>query len=142
MSEIEKPGKNRLANVSNKFQREFKKVLCVCTGGYLRSPTLAWVLGFPPFGFNTRAVGISKEYALFLIDPAHVHWADEIVVMTEFEAEAVNRLQHILAGMFQGDYEYKKVHIFYVEDDFDYRDDRLIEIFKQKALETWGEDCG
>lgn len=46
--------KNQLANVGNRFQTKTKKVLCVCSAGLLRSPTLANVLNLK-YGFNTRA---------------------------------------------------------------------------------------
>ena len=69
---------NQLANVGNPFQGKAKKVLCVCSAGLLRSPTLANVL-HRQFGFNTRAVGYCQEYALIPISQALIWWADEIV---------------------------------------------------------------
>jgi len=70
--------RNQLANVGNQFQTKVKKVLCVCSAGMLRSPTLANVL-HKEYGFNTRAVGADKEFALILISQALIWWADEIV---------------------------------------------------------------
>lgn len=70
--------RNQLSNVSNPFQGKAKKVLCVCSAGLLRSPTLANVL-HKELGYNTRAVGVAKEYALIPITEALVAWADEIV---------------------------------------------------------------
>lgn len=55
-----------------------KKVLCVCSAGVLRSPTLAFVL-HRKLGFNTRAVGSDLDFALIPISQTLVHWADEIV---------------------------------------------------------------
>ena len=43
---------NRLANTQNKYQGKYKKVLCVCSAGLLRSPTAALVLSQEPFNFN------------------------------------------------------------------------------------------
>lgn len=74
--------RNQLANVTNPFQGEAKKVLCVCSAGLLRSPTLANVLHIE-FGYNTRAVGTSSEYALIPITEALIAWADEIVFVDE-----------------------------------------------------------
>lgn len=48
---------NRIANASNKFQGSYKRVLCVCSAGLLRSPTAALVLSKDPYNFNTRACG-------------------------------------------------------------------------------------
>lgn len=70
--------RNQLTNVSNPFQGKAKKVLCVCSAGLLRSPTLANVL-HQELGYNTRAVGVANEYALIPITEALVAWADEIV---------------------------------------------------------------
>ena len=70
--------RNRLANVANRFQTPTHRVLCVCSAGLLRSPTAANVL-HKEYGFNTRAAGITAEYALIPVDEALIAWADEIV---------------------------------------------------------------
>jgi predicted protein tyrosine phosphatase len=72
--------KNRMHNLANPYQGEAKKVLCVCSAGLLRSPTAASVL-HNEFGYNTRAAGTSKEYALIHADEALLTWAEEIVCM-------------------------------------------------------------
>ena len=72
---------NRLGNCTNPYQGQTKKVLCVCSAGLLRSPTAALVLSQEPYNYNTRAAGISKEYALIEVDDVLLHWADEIVCM-------------------------------------------------------------
>ena len=81
---------NRLSNTKNPYQGTAKKVLCVCSAGLLRSPTAAVVLQ-REFGFNTRAVGTSEEYALIPLDQAHVHWADEIVVMDSHMEDLIKK---------------------------------------------------
>lgn len=73
---------NRLGNCHNMYQGNTKKVLCVCSAGLLRSPTAANVL-HAEYGYNTRAAGISKEFALILLDEVLVEWADEIVFMAK-----------------------------------------------------------
>lgn len=70
--------RNRLANLQNIYQTAAKRVLCVCSAGLLRSPTTANVL-HQKYGFNTRAAGITEEYALIPVDAALLAWADEIV---------------------------------------------------------------
>lgn len=70
--------RNQLTNISNPHQTKEKKVLCVCSAGLLRSPTLANVL-HKELGYNTRAVGTAKNFALIPITEALIYWADEIV---------------------------------------------------------------
>ena len=74
--------RNREANLTNKYQTDAKKVLCVCSAGMLRSPTCANVL-HKEFGYNTRAVGVVEDYALIPIDLGLVLWADEVLVVEE-----------------------------------------------------------
>ena len=69
---------NREYNVRNPHQGKSKKVLCVCSAGLLRSPTLANVL-HREFGYNTRAVGVVSDYALIPLDRVQLLWADEVV---------------------------------------------------------------
>ncbi len=77
---------NRLHNVTNPHQGKTRKVLCVCSAGLLRSPTAAVVLQ-REFGYNTRAAGVSKEYALIQVDEILMTWADEIVAVEPSVAE-------------------------------------------------------
>lgn len=78
---------NALHNCKNPFQGKDKKVLCVCSAGLLRSPTLANVL-HKEFGFNTRACGV-HDYALIQFDEVLAEWADEIVVVEEYIANHI-----------------------------------------------------
>lgn len=78
---------NRLANSSNIYQGKFKRVLCVCSAGLLRSPTAAFVLSQEPYNYNTRAAGLIKEFALVPVDEVLIRWADEIVCMSNEQAE-------------------------------------------------------
>lgn len=79
---------NRLYNTKNPNQGPQKRVLCLCSAGLLRSPTVAWVLSNAPYDYNTRAAGVTKEYALIYADQYLVEWADEIVCVTpEVEEE-------------------------------------------------------
>ena len=77
---------NRMANCHNKYQGSAKRVLCVCSAGLLRSPTAAFVLQ-KEFGFNTRAAGLTAEYALIPVDEVLLEWADEVVVMESWMFE-------------------------------------------------------
>jgi len=60
--------RNRIHNSSNPYQGKFKRVLCVCSAGLLRSPTTAFVLSQEPYNYNTRAAGIVDDYALVPVD--------------------------------------------------------------------------
>lgn len=65
-------------NSSNEYQTNVRKVLCVCSAGLLRSPTMATLLT-KHWGFNTRACGSDKDFALIPLSTALVKWADQIV---------------------------------------------------------------
>jgi predicted protein tyrosine phosphatase len=109
---------NRMYNAKNPYQKDFKKVLCVCSAGLLRSPTTAVVLAGEPFNYNTRAVGIDEGHALIPISDVLVHWADEIVVMNE---DIRNRIEASYPK-FSGD-----IINLDIEDNYAYRDKELIE---------------
>lgn len=79
---------NRIGNCKNGYQGPEKRVLCVCSAGLLRSPTAAYVLA-NEYGYNTRSVGVAEEYALFPLEEVHLHWADEVVCMEQWHADAV-----------------------------------------------------
>jgi len=82
--------RNQMGNAKNPYQGKTKKILCVCSAGLLRSPTIAKYLTGK--GFNTRACGTSQDYALIPISEALVVWADEIHVVKEQEQTIFNIL--------------------------------------------------
>ena len=128
--------RNRLANVGNPFQGPRKRVLCVCSAGLLRSPTVAWILSNEPFGYNTRAVGASDEYALIPLDAAHVAWADEILVMDSFQEDRVRYLMSVLEERI-GEPVTTKVHVLDVPDDYGFRDPVLVEVLTRRLKEFY-----
>ena len=79
--------RNRAAVITNPGQdiNKFKRVLCLCSAGCLRSPTAAVVLAGEPFNFNTRAAGLDTYHAIIPVDEGLLLWADEIVVMAEYQ---------------------------------------------------------
>ncbi len=127
---------NRIANAGNRFQGQYKRVLCVCSAGLLRSPTAALVLSQDPFNFNTRAVGISREYGLIPIESVYIHWADEIVTMETNHTEIVQNLIKNIGILDSA----PKIIQLDISDDFAYRDPTLIELIKntynEKAKNT------
>lgn len=111
---------NRKENSKNPYQGDFKKVLCVCSAGLLRSPTAALVLSQEPFNFNTRAAGVEKEYALVLVDEVLLEWADEIVCMEEWQKTFLDK------------HTDKPVICLNVEDSYPYRHPELMKQIREK----------
>lgn len=121
---------NRVWNAQNPNQGKFKRVLCVCSAGLLRSPTVAWVLSNEPYNFNTRAVGLEISHALIPIDKVLLEWADEIVCMNEHQTQQLIELTK------------KPIVNLRIEDNFEYRDPGLIKIIQLRCREIYGETNG
>jgi predicted protein tyrosine phosphatase len=117
---------NRLANLNNPFQGKRKRVLCVCSAGLLRSPTLAWILSNEPYNFNTRSCGAAPEYALIPLEEGLVRWADEIICVEPWQEALVKNY-------------YKEANVVTLEipDRFQMRDPELVEIAQQKLKEHY-----
>lgn len=115
--------RNRLYNCKNPYQGNYKKVLCVCSAGLLRSPTIAYVLSQDPYNCNTRSCGI-HDYALIMIDDVLVTWADEIVVTDDEKVEVINNyLKRLNLSI--------PVINLNIPDTFEYRDEDLIYIINR-----------
>lgn len=106
---------NRKHNAHNPNQGSYKKVLCVCSAGLLRSPTAALVLANEPFNYNTRACGIETGHALIPLDDVLIEWADEIVCMDAYQASYV-----------QAQTLNKPVICLNIGDSYGYRDPELM----------------
>lgn len=132
--------RNQLGVLFNAYQGNHKKVLTVCSAGCLRSPTAAHILSSPPYNFNTRAVGLSKEYAIVPITEALIVWADIILVMDSDMQKQVNEMQNDIANSFDATYEfeYKQVVNLEIEDDYDYRSPVLVDVMTDKFTELFG----
>lgn len=111
---------NRLHNCKNPYQGKHKRVLAVCSAGLLRSPTVAFVLSMEPYNFNTRACGIDVGHALIPLDDVLLEWADEIVVMDEYQEKRVKEMTS------------KPVYNLRIGDNFEYRDKGLMVIIKSR----------
>lgn len=109
---------NRKATTKNRYQGDFKKVLCVCSAGCLRSPTAAVVLAAEPFNFNTRSCGIDIGFAIIPLDDVLLEWADEIVCMDDFQASQLAQMTK------------KKIHCLRIGDIYEYRDPKLMKLIK------------
>jgi predicted protein tyrosine phosphatase len=121
---------NRLHNMKNPHQGNAKKVLCVCSAGLLRSPTLAWILSNEPFNYNTRAVGTASDYALIVLDDVQLQWADAVVfvdkdnhAMARYEhAELIDNMEH---------------HVLKIPDKYEFRHPKLVESATQQLKEAF-----
>lgn len=120
---------NRLHNCTNPYQGKSKKVLCLCSAGLLRSPTTAVVLQ-REFGYNTRAAGVSKDYALIEMDEVLLTWADEIVAVEQSVADKVPE-------------NFKdKLTILNVPDMYEYMDPQLQEIILEQYTREFRKTHG
>lgn len=116
---------NRLHNSKNPYQGKYKKVLCVCSAGLLRSPTIAVVLSQEPYNFNTRAAGLDAEYALISIDSVLIDWADEIVCVSNYQKIEIERKFNPSCKIINLD----------IKDSYEYRNKKLIKLIKEKYNE-------
>lgn len=120
---------NRKHNSTNPHQGSFKKVLCLCSAGLLRSPTAAVVLSQEPFNYNTRAAGMESAFALVPVDEVLLHWADEIVVMTYEQFIAINYELRTLGVT-------KTVKCLNIPDNYAYRDPELMRMIAERYEEV------
>ena len=116
---------------SNSFQGDYKRVLCVCSAGMLRSPTIAHTLSATPYDYNTRIAG-TASYALTTVTDDLLMWADEIVCAdTEHAIYIRDRLMDL-------DLNTLIINLG-IPDNYEYRNPELVAMIKQrydsKALE-------
>jgi len=110
----------RSMTAQNHYQGEWPRVLCVCSAGLLRSPTLAWVLSNPPYSCNTRAAGSHLEFGLVVVDQVLLNWAQVVVFANHenYERTVIDR-KLALPG---------KVFVLNLPDRFAYRDQKLVDM--------------
>jgi predicted protein tyrosine phosphatase len=125
----------RIGNVHNAHQNfaEYPRTLCVCTGGLLRSPTLAWLLSNPPYNRNTRAAGSAPEHSLVIVDEVLIEWADELVFVNPENAAKV-AAQFFAANFKLG--RGKKCYVLDVPDHYGYRDPRLVTLLERALADV------
>lgn len=113
---------NRMWNCKNPYQGKTRKVLCVCSAGLLRSPTIANVL-YREYGYNTRAVGIDKGHALIMLDEVLIEWADEIIVTENYMIDEIKK-SYNLHG--------KPIFSLDINDSYNYMDEKLQKVIIEK----------
>ncbi len=110
---------NALHNCKNPFQGETTKVLCLCSAGLLRSPTLAGELYRR--GFNSRAAGV-HDYALIPVDQVLLSWADTIIF-------ANKDLRYAIEDMLPAD---TNVIELAIPDQYEFRHPELVKIINNE----------
>ena len=106
-------------------QGDFKRVLCVCAAGVIRSPTAAWVLSQDPYNFNTRSAGVETEYALIPVTDVLLEWAHEIVFMKQRHREKIERQYQVPTE--------KKIVVLDIDDDtWNYRSPGLVKLIRRR----------
>ena len=128
--------RNQLGVLFNAYQGKHKKVLTVCSAGCLRSPTAAHILSSEPWNFNTRCTGTSEEYAIVPITEALIVWADVIVCMDAFQQLHINTMQNKIASEYEA-FDYKQVINLEIDDIYEYRNPKLVEIMTEKFKELF-----
>ena len=125
--------RGRIQNSDNDHQGKYKRVLCVCSAGLLRSPTAALILSTDPFNFNTRSAGIEDSYALIPVDIVLLVWADEIICMDNDQARRVRKMMEDAPyGNFTD-----IVHVLNCPDNFGYRNPQLMRFMTDKFTEMY-----
>lgn len=117
--------RNQMHNISNPFQGDTKKVLCVCSAGLLRSATLQNML-IKEYGYNVRNCGTELSYALIPISEALIHWADEIVFVNKSNYRSVK------LDLLEQQIDMGNVFILDIPDNYGFNNPELVEICKQQ----------
>lgn len=108
----------------NYYQGEAKRVLTVCSASVLRSPTAAVVLN-REYGYNTKAAGVSLEYAIVPVTGRLLTWCDEVVVMENWQAREI-------IGMLEIMHIDRPVVCLNIDDDYSYMQPELVELIKER----------
>ena len=117
--------RNRLANAQNKFQGSDLKVLCVCSAGLLRSPTMARLLSRNYTNVNPRAVGVSYEYALIPLDEVHLFWADLVLCAD------TDHFEYVQTVLETTDFN-RDIYNLSIPDEYNFGDPELEKIIQAK----------
>lgn len=123
-----KSTKNQLGNADNPHQGYWKRVLCVCSAGVLRSPTMAKALA-EEFEYNTRSCGVTTEFALIPVSEALVSWADEIVFAEQVHMDVLS---------LHTDLSQTDCIVLGIPDEYDYMDLELQELILKNYVK---KDC-
>lgn len=123
--------RNQSGVIFNSYQGQAKKVLCVCSCGILRSPTMAVILSQAPYNFNTRAVGIDKDFALIPISDQLIVWADEVLCSDEKQKDIILSMIKEIEGELGKKYP-GKVYNLNIPDYYGYMEETMILAIKER----------
>lgn len=115
--------------VKNPYQTKTLRVLCVCSVGVLRSPTMMNVF-HQKYGWNTRSAGTS-DYALIPVTKVLMEWANLVVA-----ADLI--VMNQLLEKFGKDYSHK-THCANIPDDYSWNSAELIELCENIKFEGINE---
>lgn len=101
-----------------------KRLLFVCSGNKLRSPTAEAV--FRGENILTRSIGTSRD-AKKCANVNDLKWSDIIFVMEE------KHKQRLLAN-FSRSLQYKEIKVLNIPDDYGFMNKDLIKILKNKLM--------
>lgn len=121
--------RNQLENIHNRYQGDAKRVLCVCSAGLLRSPTLAHVLQQKPYNLNCRAAGVDASHALIPVNEALLTWADLIICVDKWSALTTRHL------MLEFDVGTTMLQLN-IPDQFERNDPKLVREIKKQLKEV------
>lgn len=113
---------NALHNATNPHQGPYERILCVCSAGLLRSPTLAGELY--KRGYNTRAAGV-HDYALVQVDEVLLRWADTVIFVQPSLVDYVQLPEDV------------RIEVMNIPEAYAYRDETLVGIIN-KMLDELG----
>ena len=111
------------APYNNSYQGSYHRALFVCSAGLLRSATAASVGSC--LGMNTRSCG-SESYALIPLSANLIYWADTVYFVNEYNFHSAKETFFGTEGL--GQMLDRKSVIWDIEDIYDYRDPKLVEI--------------
>ena len=101
-----------------------KRILFLCSRNRLRSPTAETIFSDHP-GIEVDSAGLSSD-AEAPLEEDQVRWADVILVMEKVHRERLNRkFGKLLVS--------KKIIVLNIPDDYDYMDEELIRLLKQRC---------
>jgi predicted protein tyrosine phosphatase len=119
--------RNAASVCNNMYQGDAKRVLTVCSAACLRSPTAAVVLN-QEYGYNTKAAGVSLEYAIAPVTGRLLMWSQEVVVMDNWQA-------HEIIGMLEIMHITRPVICLNIDDNYSYMQPELVSLIKQRYTE-------
>lgn len=122
---------NKLANVHNRFQGDYKRALFLCSAGLLRSATAQAVFSAEPYNWNTRNAGVTAEYALIDVSLPLLVWAQEVYVMEARQVKTLEAfMEEVGCSVNLREEVLRKTFILNIPDEHAYRSPALIALLK------------